>query len=301
MTELDISILEAQRENLPCMNWVRNFVMLDADDPAPSLTSCNFAAQKEVIRRGLWSYLGHCETLADEIPGKDTAMLHCNNQAFKANPVASAILGKPVFGRVALFKVKSEAEYDSLAMHEYETLFPEHLPSLDDLDKVKSGRKRSEIIAEFEAKEEFGQIIERVQFMRNKEGSNCSAVQIVRQVTKEAFEQLILPQMKLSDPTYWADLDWDEYQRVYQRLGSLYVATLNESLGQFDLFHLTNVTDVPYTAAYRLKVPSLDCPEAKLWAKIADSDVSRKRAIELQRQMAKRLKMDQPLALFQDE
>jgi hypothetical protein len=300
---LDVSVLQIRNENPPMTKWIGTYVQLRPCDSIPSLMQgIRWTPEREVIRNAMWGLLDSCEVVSSDVPGKDLVMMHSKSTNLMPNKTATTILGIPVFGTVALFKRKSDIECDDFQIRDYEALFPELLPSLDDLAEVANELERDKIIAEFEGNTALGEIVRRTQFMRNKEGAQInSTIEIIRVVTKEAFERLIMPRMLASDPVYWGEFNWKEYRQSYQRAYPYYTAVFNSILGRFDMFSLSHEYEGVLGAAYRLRVPSFDCPEARLWARIADSDVSRKRAIELKRQLGKRLKMDQPLVPYENE
>jgi hypothetical protein len=299
MTDLDTSILDIRNENPPTIKWIESLILIRASSPAPYLMTMRLPTKKEVVHRAMWNTLDGSEVEAHSIPEKKVVLLYCTSKKLtNNNAVASAICQKPIFGSVAFLKFESDTDYASLEIAEFEQYFPEYLPSLDEIDELDNGKSRAEIISEFENDERWGEIICRLQFLRNKEGSNCSTIEIVRRVNEQAFAKFVLPELLQFEPRYWGTLDWDEYQKRYQRLTPFYITSLNSSLGKFSGGSLVDGTFHYRSAAYCIRVPSFDCPEAKLWAKIADSDISRRRAIELQEEIAQRLRMDQPLAPY---
>ncbi len=211
------------------------------------------------------------------------------------NKVASAICGQTVYGSAALIRCVSPNEYASFDIVGYETQFPDHLATLEELGALANGRSREETIAEFEAKEELGRIVRRVQFMRNKEGGNCSTVQIVREITETAFTLHVKPDLVKRDPLYYESLDWEEYKTRFMKLWPHYTMTLNINTGKFSDSYPSGVTPSFTSVGYYIYVTSFESEEAKLWSRIADSDVSRVRAMNLKAEIAKRSGLDQDL------
>lgn len=185
-------------------------------------------------------------------------------------------------------------ELEDLTIEEYEQSFPNS--SFEEIMQSNLEEEAFNIVGvDFENNKDYGDIVERQQWMRNKEGSqNIGNRVLVRKVTEKAFNDCILPGLQATGPMY-RYFSYEKYLTNDAFEYPFYTSTYSMARKCWITHELQGRGPCFYRSySYFIRVHSFESEEAKTWGKVADSNVSRERAIKWQKEIETKLGLLQP-------
>jgi hypothetical protein len=301
---LETTLLTIKSENPSVLARLSMITVLDTISETPS--NCNISCDADVAAvteyiKLLFNHVSYSTLVLKQ--DKNISIYFMNTKTNGLNKIASKLFETEIYGR-AFVLCKSPINpnlFIDFSIENFEKVFPQsvEITTLETLESLVLNpsiirwEKRSDDMKKYEEDTSFGEIVAKIQFMKNREGGQKEGTKtMVRRITEKAFNQMILPNIKSMGTAYYSSYTYEKYLTYDKEAFPFYQVIFNSYLGQWVRPAFAQLGNFD-SSCYRILVPSFDHRISILWGQLADSDVSRDRSILLQKEIEKELSLPQ--------